>query len=205
MPGRANTAVAGQSPKTWSPLAAQTANKRGKWRPLSVAGDQIIVKGGFNTKNDVAKMIQYQMNTTQHNFVELDKNALWFLHGVGGMKAQKGDLKSVTVMTLIRQKLNTVCGGDVQDTAVVDADDTQNGDAADDPMNQLEDVTPTPQTTATCKPKSRSKVPKQSKVWELQMPKRPECTGTDQSETLKIYVYRQQGKKKLWQDLSAVG
>ena len=36
-------------------------------------------------------------------FLELDKNAAWFLKGVGGPKTQKGSLKAVDVLQLLRK------------------------------------------------------------------------------------------------------
>ena len=64
-----------------------------------------------------------------HMFVNLDKNANWFLKGTGGWKTRKGDLKSVKVICDIRALFN---GEEEVVSAPSQMDDT------DDPMDCME-------------------------------------------------------------------
>jgi hypothetical protein len=57
---------------------------------VSVLADRVSICGGYNTIGDSVKCIVYNDGGTAHRFVELDKNAAWFLKGVGGIKTQKG-------------------------------------------------------------------------------------------------------------------
>ena len=77
-----------------------------KWKPVIVCDEIIGIKGGFlppkkamsaksiliMTKSKDAKGKAHQ---TPLRFVELDKNAEWFLKAAGGPKVHKGDLKAV--------------------------------------------------------------------------------------------------------------
>ena len=86
MLGSADTAVA---EKSQVPIAASTTGKLGRWTPVEVSGGFVTMEGGFSKHPAVARGIQYQMGNTTHLFVELDKNAPWFLQGVVGLKARK--------------------------------------------------------------------------------------------------------------------
>ena len=112
---------------------------QGKWSDISIEHGQVTIKGGFNRKGELANAIQYQCaDNTTHTFVALQKDALWFVNGVGGVR--KGDLKAVNVLQMIRQKAGAadyvptddgepspaVAGGDSQ-SSVADAID-------DDPL-----------------------------------------------------------------------
>ena len=68
----AETAVAETSKTAMVPLA-ESSHNRGTWKPVEVAADVLNVRGGFNTKNEVASSIRYQTGTTTCRFVELDK------------------------------------------------------------------------------------------------------------------------------------
>ena len=74
-----------------------------KWTDVSIHADQIVIKGGCNSKGELADSIQYKdADGVTHQFVALHKNAMWFLKGAGGTK--KGDLKAVTVLEMLRLK-----------------------------------------------------------------------------------------------------
>ena len=113
-----------------------------KWTDASIHADQIVIKGGCNSKGEISDSIQYKdSDGVTHHFVPLNKNALWFLKGAGGTK--KGDLKAVTVLEMLRLK---TCADDlvavVANPAVVGAvagSDSQTSkadtiDDDDDPM-----------------------------------------------------------------------
>ena len=123
------------------PLATSGAGGA-KWHDVSVQ-ERITIKGGFQRKGEIAESIRYKCaDGATHTFVALHKEALWFLKGVGGNGARKGDLKVVNVLQMLRHKLSAtdfapldaasspaVAGGDSQ-SSVADAID-------DDPMEAM--------------------------------------------------------------------
>ena len=84
-----------------TPISLTRADK-GKWEPVAVVGGIVNIKGGYNRSGKVGSSISYQVDNTIHVFVELDKNAEWFLKEVGGTRTQKGDLKAVLALELLR-------------------------------------------------------------------------------------------------------
>ena len=92
--------------KRLTPPGAKT-----NWRPVSLEQDMINVKGGYNTRGESGRIISYEIDKVTHVFVELDKNAEWFLKGVGGPEVQRGDLTVVGVATLLRETFNLKLGG----------------------------------------------------------------------------------------------
>ena len=86
------------------------------WHHVDVKHDRVSVIGGYNPHSEAAACIQYQMpgNTVTHTFVALDKNATWFLKGVGGVNIRKGDLKPVHVLDMIRHTFNLNLPGETQ-------------------------------------------------------------------------------------------
>jgi hypothetical protein len=193
MLSHADVAVADTS---WVPTAA-TTGKRGHWSPVEIIQSAVTIKGGFCKTPTVATTIDYNIGTTTHRFVEMDKNAVWFLKGVGGPKTQKGELKAVQVLQEIREKFQRACV-DVpygHDLAVVTGEegDTQYQDADDDPMNALDDVVDTlvkPHAKATYTKTKRSS---RASVHDLEMPMTPPCAGFDNPGTKIICVYRKPG------------
>ena len=161
MSNSVDTAVAetSQVPK------AATTGKRGHWMPVEILQSAVTIKGGFCKTPTVATTIEYHIGNTIHRFVEMDKNAAWFLKGVGGPKTQKGELKAVQVLQEFREKFHLACGdGDYVATAVAEEglaavaggeDDTQDQDEDDDPMNALDDVVATLAKPETKKTKLR--------------------------------------------------
>ena len=194
--GESQTAVAAQSTTREVPFAASKGSKLGKWSPAGIIGGCVNVVGGWNKKPAIAHGVQYQMGKTMHTFVELDKNALWFLKGVGGGHVRKGDLKAVQILQEIRVRFNAACEGEAavaEDgiAAVAGDADADNSNDDDDPMNALDDVAITP-----TKPKVKTtvkwgkKVPKRAVVQELTMLKKPVCAGGDKNSTRGIWIYR---------------
>ena len=116
--------------------------KKGGWQPVSTFQGLIGISGGFCRKPLGAQSIEWTSGNKTHRFVELAKNAEWFLKGVGGAKTQKGDLKAVTVLDEIRDKLNSTAepSAVAGPSAVADGDD----DDAPDPMDALDEVPDTP-------------------------------------------------------------
>ena len=163
-------------------------NNRGSWKPAGLRPGYVNVTGGFNKKLLAAASLQYQVGDTTHIFVELDKNADWFLKGVGGPKIKKGDLKPVKVLTAIRDKFAIASEVEV-DTAVADA-------VAVDPMDVLDEIaSPAPTTKAKTRPK-QPQGPPRSVVHDVTMPTRPECVGCDDAGTTTICVYRKAGSSR---------
>ena len=74
-----------------------------KWQPVVVHQNTLAITGGLQVKGaSNAPCMYYTMDGTIWPFVELDKNARWFLNTVGGSVTNKGDLKTVNVLSEIR-------------------------------------------------------------------------------------------------------
>ncbi|MDP7560748.1 MAG: hypothetical protein QF745_09425 [Planctomycetota bacterium] len=146
---------------------------------MQVTQTLMNVSGGFSTGFLAVNSIGYTVGDTTHTFVQLDKNAPWFLKGVGGPKIKKGELKAVDVIQDIRDEFHIV-GGE----AAVAGEGAQE----DDPMDGLDDVVETLATNP--KARNRNKHTKQSVVRALTMPMRPLCAAPEAKETKIITVYR---------------
>ena len=99
--------------------------KKGAWQPVSTFQGLIGISGGFCRKPLGAQSIEWTSGNKTHRFVELAKNSEWFLKCVGGARTQKGDLKAVTVVDEIRDKLNSTAepSAVAGPSAVADGDD----------------------------------------------------------------------------------
>ena len=124
------------------------------------------------------------------------KNAEWFLKGVGGAKTQKGDLKAVTVLDEIRDKLNSTAADDGRcaepsavagPSAVADGDD----DDAPDPMDALDEVPDTPLKATKKAVRTPQKKTARSMVTEPSAVAGPSAVadGDDRSETTTVCLY----------------
>ena len=139
------------------------------------------------------------MNKEEHFFVELDKNAHWFIKAVAGPKGRKGDLKAVEVQLLLRDKLNQKldeqvrieeAGGETQSTA-----DSQ------DPMDALDDIAKTrplltpPKNKGTAR-NARSLLDR-SKIYAIKVPVIPVCAGGDATDTVDVWICKSSKETKL--------
>ncbi len=167
--------------------------KKGGWQPVSTFQGLIGISGGFCRKPLGAQSIEWTSGNKTHRFVEISKNAEWFLKGVGGAKTQKGDLKAVTVLDEIRDKLNSTAADDgrcaepsavVGPSAVADGDD----DDAPDSMDALDEVPDTPLKATKKAARTPQKKTARSMVTELQMPQRPLCVGSAETTTVWMYL-----------------
>ena len=71
-----------------------------KWKPVVIHQNALAITGGLQCKGpQTGPCIHYTMGGTIWPFVELDKNARWFLNTVGGSVTNKGDLKTVNVLS----------------------------------------------------------------------------------------------------------
>ena len=118
---------------------------------MSVSEDFLILTGSFQSKYEVLK------RALPGHFVELDKDTVWFLKGVGGAKIAKGDLKPVQVLQEICQQYLIASGYEPNPASPVaeNENETQEGnveDEDDDPMNTLDDLQ-SPKPKAKRKPK----------------------------------------------------
>ena len=116
------------------------------------------------------KMDDSDGGSTIHTFVQLDKNAQWFLKGVGGGCTQKGDLRSVDVISHIRDRM-------------IDPQKAVAGDDDYDPMYDLMQVA----DDTTSKPNKVKQ--QQSGVHKLTMPTRPPCAAPDGTCKTVIHAY----------------
>ena len=187
---------------TKKPIAPLSASSR--WKSVSITQDTVTIQGGYSTRGEAAPTVQYKVGDTTQIFVELDKNASWFLKGVGGPKVQKGDLKAVEVMQLLRDafkdKLDEVPG---DNAAVAEtqsgSQDTEDGVDPMDAMDAMDDVAAVvaevvPQKKAGVRQGGAQKRPTQDArralVQELDVPSRPRCVGFDEDDKTVVCVYR---------------
>jgi len=174
------------------PLVADTT----KWCDVSIKEAQIIIKGGFNARGELAQSIQYKCaDNDTHTFVALHKEALWFYKGAGGVK--KGELKAVNVLAMIRQKAS---GSDFQSIdsetspAVAGSDSQGSADAADyDPMDEM--IALDSVADAVVIPSKKKRKVDRASLQELQVPTRPPCVGTESQGETTIFVYTPSGRK----------
>ena len=88
----------------WTPVSSSGPSR---WQPVSVETGLVSIAGGYSRKYFNAPSVRFAVpGETEHVFVHLDKNAHWFLKGVGGGKYQKGDLGPVQVLQLLKQAWN---------------------------------------------------------------------------------------------------
>ena len=185
--------------KCIAPLSASRS-----WKSVSITQNTVTIQGGYSTRGEAAPTVQYKVGDTTQTFVELDKNASWFLKGVGGSKAKKGDLKAVEVMQVLRDafkdKLDEVTG----DNAAVAETQSGSHDADDgldpmDAMDLMDDVAAVvaevvPQKKAGVRKGGAQKQPTQDArralVQELEVPSRPRCVGSDEDDKTVVWVYR---------------
>ena len=170
------TQPASKKPEELKPLGK--LKKGFVWKPVHCNADLVHARGGFSAEHLVAPSIPFPMGKVTYKFIELSKNATWFLKGVGGNGTKKGDLKAVTVLHELRKKYNEVAG---VDTTIAVAED-QGENADDDIMNCLDDLaTPVPVAKAKAKAKGKAKakakaLPQQFRVRSFKFPKHPVCT-----------------------------
>ena len=191
--------------KRLTPLAA-----KGNWRPVSLEQDIINVKGGYNTRGESGKIISYVIDKVPHVFVELDKNAPWFLKGVGGAKIQKGDLKPVLVMSLLRQMLQDklddepgaeAAGDQGHPAAVAESQSDSQDPPAVDPMEAMDALMDVPSPAK--KKKRKTTHNGRAVVEKLEVPTRPLCTGCVTDGNTTVWVYKKpspttRGNANLW-------
>ena len=182
-----------------TPAVAAPRPKGPAWKPVKVFSGVIGISGGFQRKALGAPSLEVTVRHQNHRFVELNKNAEWFLKCVGGDKTQKGDLKSVNVIGLIRNSFNSACQkvADIEedflpavaDTTAVAEENEDDEEEEVDPMDALEESMETPKKAAKKAPQSRKKkqVMLKSVVKELQLPRRPACAGDDGDTTVTVY------------------
>lgn len=114
------------------------------WKPIRVTPCCINITGGLIGNNAfMANSIQCQMHECTWTFIELDKNAKWFLKAVAGHDKGrlKGTLHTVGMISDICDKIDSI--GFQPLTAVVEpavAEHANNCSDDADPMNQLGDV-----------------------------------------------------------------
>ena len=171
------------------------SSDKGHWRPVSIETGIVRIKGGYNTRGEAAHSMEYKIHGTTHLFVELDKNAEWFLKGVGGPKVQKGDLKPVGVLDLVRDILDrklgqepnaeaAVAGGQLSAVAAAQSE----ADEDIDPMDELDDLV---QAVPTARKKPRTtKQPERAMVEKLVVPTRPRCVGCSDDDKTVVWVYK---------------
>ena len=175
------TQPASKKPEELKPLGK--LKKGFVWKPVHCKNDIRLRRQCLSMSS--APSIPFLMGTVTYRFVQLSKNATWFLKGVGGNGTKKGDLKAVTVLHELRKKYNEVAG---VDTTIAVAED-QGENADDDIMNCLDDLaTPVPVAKAKAKAKGKAKakakaLPQQVRVESFKVPKHPACSGWERGHS----------------------
>lgn len=203
------------------------------WRPIKVEHNTINISGGRNKAPHSAASVDYTMGTTKPNgsieqrnysFIELNKNAQWFLKSIGGSNARKGDLKNVEVIQLLRAKFcANVYGYELTPvaTAVADGEETESQGVSDspdavsrDPMDALDCIDDGSMLSSVdCFPSSANRgrgrggkgkgrgrgarVTPRPLVHKLTVPTRPRCAGGNETETIDVWVYKVNNDKKI--------
>jgi len=157
------------------------------WKKTNVSENLVTISGGLNKTKFTVKSMPIAMGRMTFRFLQLDKNADWFLKGVGGGKCQKGDLKYVNVIEAIRVKFNQ--GEDFDDdgpavaakSAVAEKNDACAATDDDESYDPTE-----PQMVKSLKHRA-----KRSLVKSLKMPNKPPCVASDDAnDTSTVVVYR---------------
>lgn len=193
-----------------NPLPPVSATRgKSRWAPVSVEQGIVNIKGGYNKRGEAAHSIQYQVGGATHVFVELDKNAHWFLKGVGGPGVQKGALKPVHAMQLLRdrfqQALHDGPGGNEQLGAVETQENlsavtgplSESQETDDpDPMDEMVEMVEVVAKKKTAKAKQRARHPIRAAIASFEVPTRPRCTGRVNGGTTFVYVYKKPSSDK---------
>ena len=186
----------GNEPTTDKLRPLGTPKNKMIWKHIELNCNLINVRGGFNRKYEPAPSIPFRMGKQIYQFVQLSKNHPWFLRGIVGIGAKKGEFKSVEVFQDIRARYNLAAGLDINESAVAEVPEKMDDD--DDPMAALDAIIvekpkPKAKAKAAAKPKARSR------VQTVKIPKHPKCTGWDQEAPgglLDIHVYKKSTTEK---------
>ena len=135
--------------------------------------------------------------------VLLNRSRGWFLKGVGGTKIQKGELKAVRALQMIRELFQKKLETEPDAAAAVDQEqlsavagsqsESQEQDGDFDPMDQMDDLEAVAPLSKEVKP-PKIKPPK-AVVQELEVPTKPQCTGCDRDGKTVVFVYRSSDKR----------
>ena len=201
------------------PLSA-TSSTKSRWQPVQIVQGIVNIKGGYNKRGEASQSMQYRVGDITHVFVELDKNAAWFLKGVGGAKVQKGDLKPVLAIQLLRERLQQKIDGESGTEAAVgqghlsavagSQSESQEPDEDIDPMEEMDDlVDVAPQAKKKPKAKAKPNYPCRAAVEEFEVPTRPRCAGCGHDDKTVVYVYKKasldkRGNGNLWLRLDCI-
>ena len=172
----------------------------GKWHPVSIKHDRLSILGGYSSRPEAGTCLQYQVGDRVDTFLELDKNAMWFLKGVGGGKTQKGYLKPVLVIDMIRHafKIKLTGGAAVADLPEEDVD----------PMDALDDITEVVPEAKTVVRKKKGNAKKETvkikrklfrtEPQQLEVATRPACAASGLDDKTMIWIYQgQQGRTNI--------
>jgi len=174
------------------PFAANRTTKP-TWKPVTLTSASLTISGGFSARRFVVSTITVDDTTASDTFVDVTKNADWFLKIVGGDAMQKGSLKAVTVLAELDHKLkaqhfpSTAVAG--ESTAVAAESDSPPAvdDVDADPMDALDgDADSSPIKSYKGK-YAHKKVRHQ--ILYVRMPLRPPCADPACTDTKQVAIY----------------
>jgi hypothetical protein len=198
----------GDATEPSAPVSAPTKVdiKKGRWFPVSTVPGLISIKGGYNSKAETATTIEYEVDGVRSVYVQLDKNAIWFLKGVGGTGTYRGGLQSVTVIELLR----TWFAAGYVNSAVADSQSQSESQESDpmggctpskdeaDPMDGMDDedsgTLATPHGNKSASKQANAQAKHRSSFLELEVPTKPPCAGCGGCGTTTIWVHQPKGK-----------
>ena len=164
-----------------------------RWKHVVVRTDSTTIQGGYNDRREPVDSVTYQLDGTTHHFVELSKCAKWFVKAVGGRKTVKGDLKAVTVVSMIRDKFNA----DSCDGGCPPVDAAVAVNPATDPMDAMDDLsTPVTVTPTKKPPKPKRPDPLRPYVRYITVPLKPPYAGDSVGATTVVCVYQRSTTNK---------
>ena len=167
------------------------------WKSVAIHGGVVGISGGLNRKALGAEYVDVPVNGEMRRFIHLNKDAEWFLKCVGGPNTQKGHMKTVCVMDIIRDRLQM----QFPDPAVAE-EGAAVADKVGDPMAVLRD-----QLTKSAKAKAKSNrirrsqseidMLRKSLTAKLDVPRSPDCVPKP-PETVQVTVYVKANSQKNW-------
>ena len=151
------------------------------WNSVRLHSPSIVgISGGFNHKPCGADYIDVPVGDHIERFIHLSIRSEWFVKGAGGLSVKKGELQAVSVIDMIRDRLEKIYDSEEEEE--------------DDPMKKLCRELETHNKTAMAKrsvatAKRSVGLWKKSLIEEIVVPLRPENVPGKSSAGIKIVVY----------------
>ena len=177
----------------WLPLAARERCER--WKPVTLSESRVFIAGGFADKEMAADVKNIEVHGRSYKFVKLDKNALWFLRGVGGPKCAKGELRTVEVIELLRSTMRDSDSDTISSEAADSQGNSQAAVAGDNSQQTQEDVDPMDaldELPAPKQPPTKKRNIERTLIQKIEVPCRPRGS----SGSVHVWMYQAHNTNK---------